>query len=140
MDFIISKTPQVLNFFLPFLIGSLLFFSTIIAPTVFKYLDEKNSRTFIRAIFPKLYTWAFIICLILSALSFFYNILFSTILLVIASIYLFSKKYLVKWLNTISDMPKKTKQQQKKFVLLHTLSVMIFICQILVLLILYYFI
>ena len=36
-------------------VGSIIFFSAIIAPTVFKALDEKNAGIFLRAFFPKYY-------------------------------------------------------------------------------------
>ncbi len=140
MEFIISNTPIVLNFFLPFLIGSLIFFSIIIAPNIFRHLDEKNARILIRAIFPKIYSWAFIITLLLTIVTAFYDLFYCFILFVISFGYFFSKKYMVGWLNSISDIEKKTEKQKKRFTLLHSLSVFIFTCQIIGLLVLNYYI
>ena len=53
-------------FLIPFLIGSLVFFSSIVAPNTFMSLDEKNARKFIRTLFPKIYTYACILSLILA--------------------------------------------------------------------------
>jgi hypothetical protein len=47
--------------------------------------------------------------------------------------FIFSRQYLTKWINEISDQPKKTKTLQNKFFVLHTLSVFIFITQIILL-------
>ena len=53
-------------FLIPFLIGSLVFFSAVVAPNTFKSLDEKNARLFIRNLFPKLYSYAAVLSLIIS--------------------------------------------------------------------------
>ena len=140
MELIISNTPNILNFFLPFLVGSLIFFSTIIAPNIFRSLDEKNARILIRVIFPKIYSWAFIITLFLAIFTAFYDLLYCFILCVISFGYFFSKKYMVGWLNSISDIQNKTEKQKKNFALLHSVSVFIFICQIIGLLVLNYYI
>ena len=42
-------------------VGSIIFFSAIIAPTVFKVLDEKSAGLFLRAFFPKYYIFGLII-------------------------------------------------------------------------------
>ena len=55
------------NILLSALLGSMIFFSVIVAPNVFITLDSKNSRKFIRSIFPKLYLWGL-------AISFVYQV------------------------------------------------------------------
>ena len=61
---------EILNdlsiFLIPFLIGSLVFFSSIVAPNTFINLDEKNTRKFIRTLFPKIYTYAAILSLLIA--------------------------------------------------------------------------
>ena len=59
---------QIINFLIPFLVGSLIFFSIVVAPNVFVSLDQKSARKFIRSIFPKLYLYAFLIRAISSRL------------------------------------------------------------------------
>ena len=126
---------QIINFLLPFLIGSLIFFSSIIAPNTFLVLDEKNARKFIRSIFPKLYLWSMVICLILALLMFLNDKFFGFILLIISFGFFFSRQYLTKWINNVSDQKNKKESDEKKFKKLHTLSVLIFISQIICLLI-----
>tara|TARA_Y100000741_G_C17835886_1_gene388462 strand:- start:85 stop:477 length:393 start_codon:yes stop_codon:yes gene_type:complete len=43
-----------------FWVGSIIFFSSIIAPTIFKSVDEKNAGYFLRAFFPKYYYFGLI--------------------------------------------------------------------------------
>jgi len=121
------------KFIIPFLVGGFIFFSVIIAPNIFAKLDSKNARIFIRTIFPKLYTWGIVFSLVLTFLSLFYKPTLSFIFLLICSGFLFSKYFLVKWINQLSDIKNKTKQDKKKFAILHTLSVVVFISQILLL-------
>ena len=114
------------NILLSALLGSMVFFSVIVAPNVFITLDSKNSRKFIRSIFPKLYLWglaiSFLCCLILYKYSLKLFVLCSVIFLG----FLISKQILVPSINQASDNNKKN-----KFRLLHNLSVIIFITQIL---------
>ena len=127
-----------INFLVPFLIGSLIFFSIVVAPNVFISLDQKNARKFIRSIFPKLYLWAFLISIIITLLIFSHGIVYSVIFLVISSGFLFSRLFLVKWINEVSDLKQKTSKQIKKFKTLHSLSVLIFISQIVCMAIVYF--
>ena len=127
-----------INFLVPFLIGSLIFFSIVVAPNVFISLDQKNARKFIRSIFPKLYLWAFLISITITLLIFSHGIIYSVIFLVISSGFLFSRLFLVKWINEVSDLKEKTSKQIKKFKTLHSLSVLIFISQIICMAIVYF--
>ena len=52
---------ESIKFIIAFHLGSLIFFSSIIAPTTFNSLKEVNARKFIRKVFPRLYMWSIII-------------------------------------------------------------------------------
>ena len=122
---------QILNsnlisiFLTSFLLGSLIFFASIIAPTVFRTLPEKNARFFIRNIFLKLYLWGIVVSfinsfslIVLSKIAFYLSV---TILLG----FLFSRQILMPKINKLSDT-----KNLKKFQQYHTLSVIIFITQL----------
>lgn len=128
-----SISLTLAKFIIPFLVGSLIFFSTVIAPNIFAKLDQKNARIFVRSIFPKLYMWGIVFSLILTALSLLFKPYFSLVFLVILFGFLFSRYFLVKSINQVSDIKNKTKADKKKFVILHTLSVIVFISQIILL-------
>ena len=128
---------EIINFLIPFLIGSLIFFSIVVAPNVFVSLDQKSARKFIRSIFPKLYLWAFLISMIITLLIFSHGIIYGLVFFLISSGFLFSSLFLVKWINKVSDLKKKTSKQMKKFKILHSLSVSLFISQIICMAVVY---
>jgi len=104
-------------------IGVIVFFSAIIAPTVFKTLDEKSAGVFLRAFFPKYYLFAIVIGLAALALIMIFNIEMSSILYIaIVSMTILSiiSRFMIPIINNARDMGEKGKQ---KFNRLHALSV-----------------
>ena len=130
----IDHLIALVKFVIPFLLGSLLFFTIIIAPTVFSTLDAKNSRKIIRNIFPKLYTWSIIFSFISFILVFsIFNInLWSGFSFLILILYIISRQILMPKINSLSD-----RNEQKRFAQYHSLSVTIFVIQIILLLTVY---
>ena len=104
-------------------IGVIVFFSAIIAPTVFKTLDEKSAGVFLRAFFPKYYLFAIVIGVAALALIMVFNIEISNILYIaIVSMTILSiiSRFMIPIINNARDMGEKGKQ---KFNRLHALSV-----------------
>ena len=104
-------------------IGVIVFFSAIIAPTVFKTLDEKSAGVFLRAFFPKYYLFAIVIGLASLALIMIFNIEMSNILYIaIVSMTILSiiSRFMIPMINNARDMGEKGKE---KFNRLHMLSV-----------------
>ena len=128
---------EIINFLIPFLVGSLIFFSLVVAPNVFISLDQKSARKFIRSIFPKLYLYAFLISITIALLIIYHWIIYGVIFFIVSFGFLFSKIFLVKWINNVSDVKQKTSRQIKKFKILHSLSVLIFITQVVCMTIVY---
>ena len=122
----------LVKFLIPFLLGGLIFFSALVAPSVFTSLDEKNARVFLRSIFPKLYLFAGIFSLFISLILFFINNFLSFIFFIITIGYFYSRQFLMIKINEASDQ-----KNQKEFKKLHRFSVLIFIVQILLMLLIY---
>ena len=104
-------------------IGVIVFFSAIIAPTVFKTLDEKSAGVFLRAFFPKYYLFAIVIGLAALALIMIFDIKVSNILYIaIVSMTILSiiSRFMIPMINNARDMGEKGKE---KFNRLHMLSV-----------------
>ena len=120
-------------FLIPFLIGSLVFFSSIVAPNTFINLDEKSARKFIRTLFPKIYTYAAILSLLISIFLLKVETFYSFIFFVISLGYIYSKFFLMKKINDASDM-----KDDNKFKILHRFSVIIFILQLILMGFIYY--
>jgi len=130
----IDHLITIVEFVIPFLLGSLLFFTIIIAPTIFSTLDAKNSRSIIRNIFPKLYTWSIILSLInlIVVFSIFSVSLWSSLSFLILILYVISRQILMPKINILSDT-----NDERRFRKYHSLSVAIFIIQVILLLIVY---
>ena len=128
---------EILNdlsiFLIPFLIGSLVFFSSIVAPNTFINLDEKSARKFIRTLFPKIYTYAAILSLLISIFLLKVEVFYSFVFFVISIGYIYSKFFLMKKINDASDM-----KDDNKFKILHRFSVIIFILQLILMGFVYY--
>ena len=122
----------LVKFFIPFLLGGLFFFAALVAPNVFKSLDEKNSRLFLRGIFPKLYLYSGILSLLISLNLFFINNFPSFMFFIITLGYFYSRQYLMIRINKASDQ-----KNQKEFKKLHRFSVLIFITQILLMILIF---
>lgn len=128
-----------IKFAIAFHLGSLIFFSAIIAPTTFITLKESDARKFVRSVFPKLYLWsiilnAFIFILIILYLNFHLLSLFSGLVLLG---YIFSRQVLMPKINQSSDQKKNIDSNNKRFRNLHNFSVLIFICQKILLFLVY---
>ena len=120
------------KFLIPLLLGGLIFFSALVAPSVFTSLDEKNARVFLRGIFPKLYLFAGIFSLLISLILFFINNFLSFIYFIITIGYFYSRQFLMLKINEASDQ-----KNQKEFKKLHRFSVLIFIVQILLMILIF---
>ena len=120
------------KFLIPFLLGGLIFFSALVAPNVFNSLDEKNARVFLRGIFPKLYLYAGVLSLFVSLILFFINNYLSFIFFIITIGYFYSRQFLMLKINEASDQ-----KNQKEFKKLHRFSVLIFIVQILLMILIF---
>ena len=109
------------------ILGIMLFFSFAVAPTTFKFLDEKNARSFIRGIFPIYYILNLIICFF-ALLIFIYIGNFSLnfyLMGIIFLLFVISNFVLMPLINNFRD-----NGQEKKFKISHFLSVLINFIQI----------
>ena len=108
-------------------LGTMLFFSFVIAPVIFKVLDANNAGKFVRKIFPHYYMINLIILSIAVLLLFYISSinLDFYITLVIAILFAFSLFVLMHLINKFKDSKEK-----KKFKYSHALSVIINFVQI----------
>ena len=116
------------------LLGFMIFFPTVVAPSIFKNLNEKQSSFFLRSFFPKYYLFGIIISLIGIIASYLENdlIIISSFVFIFIG-FLFSRQYLTPLINKAKDEINKSKNLSKvKFEKLHQLSVLINILQIVI--------
>ena len=120
------------------LVGVIIFFSSVIAPTVFSSVDEKNAGLFLRAFFPKYYIFGIIIILLalLSAILLepALNLLELSMISAILAMFVISR-LMIPSINKARDMGESAK---KKFDRLHMFSVILNFLALIVGLILIY--
>ena len=115
--------------------GSMIFFTTVVSPTTFQTLNNKDSSNFLRSIFPKLFLFGFIISILSLLISLFNDNLIVTILLTFVTLsFLCNRNFLTPLINKFRDLELTgDKVAKKKFKLMHFLSVFLFIVNFLLL-------
>jgi hypothetical protein len=96
------------------LLGFMIFFPTVVAPSIFKNLNEKQSSLFLRSFFPKYYLFGIIISLIGIIVSYLENdlIIISSFSFIFFG-FLFSRQYLTPLINKAKDEINKSKNLPK---------------------------
>jgi len=108
------------------ILSFMIFFPIVVATSVFKVLDEKQSSKFLRIFFPKYYLYGFILSflgLVISALKQEINSVLFYIFIALG--FFFSRQILMPMINEAKDEAKDI-----KFNKLHRLSVFINFLQI----------
>ena len=104
----------------------MIFFPLVVATSVFKVLDEKQSSKFLRIFFPKYYLYGFVLSLLGVILSiYFENKLSILVYSFILVGFIFSRQILTPMVNKAKDL-----NDEKRFNKLHKLSVFINFLQI----------
>ena len=121
-------------------VGVIIFFSSVIAPTIFSSVDEKNAGLFLRAFFPKYYIFGIVLGLLalLSAITLesALNTLEFSMIAVMLAMFVISR-LMIPAVNKARDMGEAAK---KKFNRLHLVSVILNFLALIVGLVLIYLI
>ena len=104
----------------------MIFFPLVVATSVFKVLDEKQSSKFLRIFFPKYYLYGFVLSLAGVILSIYLENKLSILVYSFIMVgFIFSRQILTPMVNKAKDL-----NDEKKFNKLHKLSVFINFLQI----------
>lgn len=108
------------------ILSFMIFFPVVVATSVFKVLDEKQSSKFLRIFFPKYYLFGLGLSLTGLIIAIFdkNNMSLIVFLLIIIG-FLFSRQFLMPIINKAKD-----NNNEKKFNILHRVSVLINFIQI----------
>ena len=108
------------------LLGSMLFFAFIVAPLAVSHLDRKSASVYLRAFFPRYYSWGVIVTAVALLGALTADPLPIALLLAILAGFVFSRQWLMHRINHYSDLQKTgDKAAGKKFAHLHRFSVLI---------------
>ena len=100
--------------------GIILFQTSVIAPSVFKYLDQNQIRDLLRAIFPKFFSYILLLASLSLVVGILDNVKFD-IQTIIASLTVVLS--ILCYIIIPSTNEAKDKNNQKRFKFLHNLSV-----------------
>ena len=118
-------------FILGAIISFMIFFPFVVAPTIFKNLDEKQTKLFLRSFFPKYYLFGILLSAIGTIFCSYEKdliLIFSFVFLLISFIFL--RQYLTPLINNAKDNIINDKKNEIRFQKLHMLSLMINFLQI----------
>ena len=120
------KEYSLLIFITASILSFMIFFPVVVATSIFKVLDEKQSSKFLRIFFPKYYLFGFILSFVGLIISVFENNNLSLLVFALLIIgFLFSRQFLMPIINKAKD-----NNNEKKFNILHRVSVLINFIQI----------
>ena len=104
----------------------MIFFPLVVATSVFKVLDEKQSSKFLRIFFPKYYLYGFVLSVAGAILSIYFENKLSILIYSFIMVgFIFSRQILTPMVNKAKDL-----NDEKKFNKLHKFSVFINFLQI----------
>ena len=122
-------TTYILNFLISLLIGSMIFFTAVVSPSVFATLSSNASSKFLRLVFPRMFLFGIIItslCFLLSILL--NNNLVSILLAIITLSFFLNRNYLTPRINKYRDEELEGNQLAVTlFKRMHLLSVLLFV-------------
>ncbi len=108
------------------ILSFMIFFPLVVATSVFKVLDEKQSSKFLRIFFPKYYFYGFVLSIIGLSLSIYYEDKLSMLIFLLITVgFVFSRQVLMPMINKSKDL-----EEESKFNKLHKFSVLINFLQI----------
>ena len=111
------------------LLGVMVSFIVVTSPTVFKTLDEENSRSFLRFIFPRLFIFCFVISTLMSLFFALAGFSFGLLAgLAMAVSFLINTYLLTPKINKMKDLMLAGHSEAKnKFKKLHFASVLLYL-------------
>ena len=122
-------TIYILNFLISLLIGSMIFFTAVVSPSVFATLSSNASSKFLRLVFPRMFLFGIIITSLCFLLSILLNNNLASILLAIITLSFFlNRNYLTPRINKYRDEELEGNQRAVTlFKRMHLLSVLLFV-------------
>ena len=120
----LSESNTYFSVFISGIIFGIIFFQSFIsAPLIFKHIDKKNSSTYIRKVFPRIFLIIPLLSIISLVVSYFHLKFCSTELLIVCLTSIFFP--LICYLLIPSTNRATDSGNSKKFKILHTFSVLL---------------
>ena len=116
------------------LLGSMLFFAAVVAPSVFKYVSGEQAGSFLRGMFPHYYLWGILVSLVMTGIAAMVSSLVLLSSVIVLVMFFIARQVLMPAINTARDEMLAGDQEAKtRFNRLHGASVAINALQMLIL-------
>ena len=114
------------------IVGFMIFFMSVVTPSVFKTLDETNSRNFLRFIFPRMFLYGFTLSFVTLLLSIYIRDQLLILISVLITIFFLINTYIITpKINFHRDQFNEgIIESEKFFKRYHLISVSIFLIQL----------
>jgi len=121
----------IIDVIVSLLLGSMLFFAAVVAPTAFKALEPQSAGQFLRTIFPKYYLWGIILSVAALGVCIFHSPKGSVLMAFVLAGFVYSRQILIPKINDARDAHNESDSPQAKarFKSLHRQSVLINVAQ-----------
>ena len=135
------SSVMVLDLVVALLLGSMIFFAAVIAPSVFKLLEAEQAGIFLRGLFPRFYLWGAVMSLLALLLSLWTSPANILLVAIVLLGFVYSRQFLTKRINAARDrwLASDAANDKISFDRLHKQSVMINIIQMFLLLVIIVF-
>ncbi len=126
---------NIISFVAASLLGSMVFFAVVVAPTVFRTLEVNDAGRFLRALFPRYYSWGLAVSGIGLLAAFWVGSFYIASLVAVVALFLYARQVLMPKINEARDAELEGDMVAKRqFASLHRQSVIVNGVQMLVLL------
>ncbi len=107
----ISSTQLIIQCLL---LGSMLFFAAVVAPSVFRFVPEREAGIFLRGLFPRYYLWGIVLSLCMTALATFISPAVLVSSLVVLVLFVIARQVLMPAINQARDLLSRVTQEHRK--------------------------
>ncbi len=116
------------------LLGAMVFFAAVVAPSAFRFLTQDMSGQFLRGVFPRYYLWCAIHGVVAAALAVPVSAAAGVVLAIVAAAFIAVRQLLVPRINTAREARLAGDAAgQAQFAALHRISVLVNLSQMLAL-------
>jgi len=125
----------IIDIIVSLLLGSMVFFAVVVAPTVFQSLTPDQASNFLRTIFPRYYLWGIVFSIAALGVCVFHSPKGSVLMTLILFGFVYSRQILMPKINESRDayLSSESAEDKSRFDALHRRSVIINVAQMLML-------
>ncbi|MGI9318294.1 MAG: DUF4149 domain-containing protein [bacterium] len=125
----------IIDVIVSFLLGSMVFFAAVVAPTAFRSLDPEQAGLYLRTVFPRYFLWGIIVSIAALLVCIFHSPKGSVLMTLVTIGFIYSRQILLPKTNAARDKWNETENagDKARFDSLHRRSVIINAAQMIML-------